>query len=104
LEVIQPPGGDPHTVVRRKEKGQVGRIVVSRESVFDAIDEWHRQSGHLGQERTWTFCKSKYYNVSQPLVRIYCETCYTCAQKNPITKPQKGSRKPIISRSFRQQF
>jgi hypothetical protein len=105
LEVIQPPGGDPCTVVCRKEKGhQVGRIVVSRESAFDAIDEWHRQSGHLGQERTWTFCKSKYYNVSQPLVKIYCETCYTCAQKNPVTKPQKGSRKPIISRSFRQRF
>lgn len=82
LEVIQPPGGDPRTVVRRKEKGcPVGRIVVSRESAFDAIDEWHRQSGHLGQERTWTFCKSKYYNVSQPLVKIYCETCFTLPRR-----------------------
>ncbi len=105
LEKIQVPGQDPTTVVRRIEKNrQVGRIVVSRETVFDAIDEWHRYSGHLGQERTWTFCATKYYNVSQPLVKVYCETCFTCAQKNPVTRPQKGSRKPILSRLFRQRF
>ena len=104
LEVITVPGSEPRTVLRRLEKGKIGRIVVSRESVFDAIDEWHRQTCHLGMERTWGFTRDKYYNVSQTLVRIYCETCLTCMHKNPITKPQKGSRKPILSRWFRLRF
>ncbi len=30
----------------------------------------------------------------------YCETCLTCMQKNPVTKQQKGSWKPILSRWF----
>ena len=104
LETIQVPGSDPRTVIRRLENGKIGRIVVSRESVFDAIDEWHRGNGHLGQERTWGYCRDKYYNCSQALVKIYCETCFTCMQKNPVTKPQKGSRKPILSRWFRLRF
>jgi hypothetical protein len=104
LETIQAPGDERRIVIHRIEGNRVGRIVVSRESVFDAIDEWHRESGHLGQERTWTFCKEKYYNVSQPLVKHYCETCFTCMHKNPVTRPQKGSRKPIVSHQFRERF
>ena len=105
VEEILVPGSDtPRTVIRRVEKGNIGRIVVSRETVFDAIDEWHRQNGHMGQERTWGYCREKYFNCTQSLVRIYCETCFTCMQKNPATKAQKGSRKPIRSRSFRERF
>lgn len=72
--------------------------------IFDAINEWHQNNGHLGQERTWQFCLEMYYNCSQPLVKIYCKTCPTCMHKNPITQPQKGSWKPIISQSFRERF
>ena len=103
-EVIDVPGVGPRTVLRRIEKGKIGRIVTSRESVFDAIDEWHRSNGHLGQERTWQYCSGKYYNCAQSLVKIYCETCFTCMQKNPVTRTQKGSRKPIRSRCFRERF
>ncbi len=40
------PHEEPHIVLRRRElnkdgKKDAGRIVVSREQVFDAIDEWH---------------------------------------------------------------
>jgi hypothetical protein len=40
------PGEEPHVVLRRCDLGKdvkhfSGRIVVSREQVFDAIDEWH---------------------------------------------------------------
>ncbi len=57
-------------VLRRRELDKdgskdAGRIVVSREQVFDAIDEWHRGNAHMGQERTWTYCQSKYFNVTQ---------------------------------------
>ncbi len=43
LEIIKVPGSDPLTVIRRIERGKVGRIVVLRKSVFQAIDEWHCQ-------------------------------------------------------------
>ncbi len=47
---------------------------MSREEVFDCIDEWHRDNGHIGQERTWGYCKEKYYNISQALVKHYYES------------------------------
>ena len=96
-------GGTARPILRRKEdtheKG--GRIVVSREAVFDAIDEWHHEKGHIGQERTHAFCRTKYYNCTQALVKIYCETCYVCMRKNPTVAPMKGSRKPIRSNGYR---
>ena len=78
--------------------------MVSREKVFHAIDEWHRGNGHMGQERTWKYCKQKYYNVTEKLVRIYCETCHVCMKKNPVTRNIKGSIKPIRSWKFRDRF
>ncbi len=46
LAQIQVPHEEPYIVLRRREldkdgKKDAGRIVVSREQVFDAIDEWH---------------------------------------------------------------
>lgn len=107
LEYIQLPGEETRrAVLRRKEKDRAngGRIVVSREHVFDAIDEWHRKRGHMGQERTHNYCRDKYYNCTQRLVIIYCETCFVCMQKNPTVAPMKGSRKPIRSNHFRERF
>jgi hypothetical protein len=105
LANIVVPGSDtPRTVLRRLEKGSIGRIFVSREQVFDCIDEWHRDNGHMGQERFWGYCTEKYYNVSQALVKHYCETCPASMKKNPITQPAKGSRKPIRSRRYRDRF
>jgi len=113
LEEVWAPGDDkPRQVLRRLEakKGsldktlQEGRIVVSREELFDAINEWHQHSGHLGQERTWEYCRTKYWNVTQDHVKHYCTTCYTCMKKNPVTSKIKGSIKPIFSRSFRDRF
>ncbi len=58
----------------------------------------------MGQERTWTYCRSKYFNVTQQLVRIYCETCVACCKKNPVGNTQKGSRKPIMSLNWQSMF
>ena len=108
LEEISVPGDEvPQFVVRRKEKGRnlgKDRIVVSREKVFHAIDEWHRGNGHMGQERTWKYCKTKYYNVTERLVRIYSETCHVCMKKNPVTRKLTGSIKPILSWDWRDRF
>jgi hypothetical protein len=109
LEQIQVPHEAPRVVLRRRELAKdgnkdAGRIVVSREQVFDAIDEWHRGHAHMGQERTWTYCRSKYFNVTQQLVLIYCETCIACCKKNPVSNTQKGSRTPAMSLNWRSRF
>jgi hypothetical protein len=62
------PGEEPHVVLRRRELGKdgkyfTGQIDVSREQVFDAIDEWHQGHVHMGQERTWTFWLRKRANL-----------------------------------------
>ena len=113
LEEVWAPGDhEPRQILRRLEakKGsldktlQEGRIVVSREELFDAINEWHQHSGHLGQERTWEHCRTKYWNVTQDHVKHYCMTCYTCMKKNPVSSKIKGSIKPIFSKRFRDRF
>ena len=106
VEYIHLPDGTRRAVLRRRENNRPngGRIVVSREQVFDAIDEWHRSKGHMGMERTHTACREKYYNCTQLLVRIYVETCFVCMQKNPTVKALRGSRKPIRSNRYRERF
>ena len=56
-EIVVPGSNTPRTVLRRWENGAIGRILVSREQVIHCIDEWHRDNGHMGQERTWGYCK-----------------------------------------------
>jgi len=104
-EVFAPGDLEPRQVLRRRElKREEGRIVICREELFDAINEWHHLNGHLGQERTWEYCHTKYWNVSQVHVKHYCTTCFTCMKKNPVTSKVKGSIKPIFSKSFRDRF
>ena len=72
VEEIWAPGNpEPRTVLKRLERikenpqlVEAGCIVLSREEVFKAMNEWHYQNGHLGQERTWGYCKKKFWNVS----------------------------------------
>jgi hypothetical protein len=111
-EEIQARGSPPRIIVRRiesKGKGKKtvkvpGRIVVSREQVFSAIDEWHHGNGHVGMERTYTYCREQYFNCTQRLVRIYCATCFTCMRKNLIAKRARGKRKPILSKALHDRF
>lgn len=112
VEEIWAPGDpEPRQVLKRLEVSkddpqlvQPGRIVLSREEVFEAINEWHHNNGHLGQERTWEFCQTKFWNVTQDHVKHYCNTCFTCLKKNPVTKKLQGSIKPIFSKNFRDRF
>jgi hypothetical protein len=80
------PGEHLCIVLRRKEKGKDGKvfvqwIVVLRERVFDAIDEWHQGHAHMGQERIWTFCAQKYFDVNQALVKIYGKMCFLAVKR-----------------------
>ncbi len=111
-EEIQAPGSPPCIIARRieskgkdkKMKKVPGRIVVLREQVFNAIDEVHCGNGHVGMERTSNYCQEQYFYCTQRLIRIYCGTCFTCMRKYPITKPARGSRKPILSKAFCNRF
>jgi hypothetical protein len=58
----------------------------------------------MGQERMWMYCRSKYFNVTQQLVRIYCKTYVACCKKNVVSNTQMGSRKPIMSLNWRSRF
>ena len=85
-----PEDANLYNIVRRREtkgkhKGK-DQIVLSCEQLFDRIDEWHCGKGHMGQERTWTYCSKKYYNVTEKSVKVYYELCITCMRKNPVTK------------------
>jgi hypothetical protein len=77
-EEIQVHGSTPCTIVRRLEgkgrgkKKKPRRVVVSREQVFDAIDEWYHGNSHVDMERTATYCQEKNFNCTQRLVRNYC--------------------------------
>ena len=90
-EVCAPGATEPCTVVKRivkNEKGEMvpGGVVVCRETIFKAIDEWKWGNGHLGTERTRTFGKTKYWNISQEHVRMYLKTCLTCMKKNLVSR------------------
>jgi transposase InsO family protein len=58
----------------------------------------------MGQERTWVYCREKYFNINQELIKHYCKTCPVCMKKNCMTQPARGSRKPIRSIHFRDRF
>ncbi len=70
-EICVPGEFEPRNILRKYDKkdGTSGRIVVSREELFDSIDDWHTKIGHLGQERTWKYCRNKYANITQDHVK-----------------------------------
>ena len=105
-EICVPGKFEPRNILRKYDKkdGTSGRIVVSREELFDSIDDWHTKNGHLDQESTWKYCRNKYANITQDHVKIYCTTCFVCMKKNPVTKNEKGSQKPIFSKKWRDRF
>ncbi len=106
VEYIELPDGSQRHVLRRREKNREngGHIIVSREQVFEVIDEWHRAKGHMGMERTHNACCQKYFNCTQVLVKTYVKTCFVCMQKNPSVRALRGSRKPIVSNHYRERF
>jgi hypothetical protein len=106
LEEVFPPGNlEPCTVVKRMVENEEGKLVDSvimtcRENLFETIDEWHQGNGHLGLERTWTYCKNTYWNVSQKHVRIFLKMCLTCMKKIPVTRNLREATNPSFPSLF----
>ena len=113
LEYSQAATGNKRKVLKRWEPKRAKgprpsqsapdtRVVLPDSKIFDAIQECHVDQGsHLGIERTYKFCSEKYYNVTVDAVKIYCETCRVCNEKQPAIPPHKGAKRPIFSQSFR---
>lgn len=100
-----PDGTPKQTLIRiEADRPDAQRTVLPHTKIFDAIDEIHEAGGHMGQERTYTECSKKYYNVTQELVKIYCESCRSCLEKQPAISAHKGAKSPIVSAQFRDRF
>ena len=82
----------------------LGWEVIPEEEVFDAINDIHHSTGHMGMEHTYTYCSPKYYSITQEMVWSYCKTCHVCIKANPIIACQKGANKPIYSDAWHDCF
>ena len=82
----------------------LGWEVIPKEEVFDAINDVHHSTGHMGMEHTYTYCSPKYYSITQEMMQCYCKTCHVCIEVNPISTPQKGAKKPIYSDAWHDCF
>jgi len=80
------------------------QVVMPITNIFDVIHESHQSIGHLGEERMNADASKKCYNITHALVQIFTESCFHCHQKQPSTKPLKGSKKPIVSSEFHDWF
>ncbi len=47
-----------------EENLELGREVISQEEVFDAINDIHQSTDHMGMERTHTPCADKYFSIA----------------------------------------
>jgi hypothetical protein len=90
-----------HMELQKDENGDermlLGREVIGQEEVFDAINDIHWSTGHMGMERTHTHCTDKYFSITQQMVCTFCSTCYVCIEANPVIAPHHGAKKPIYS-------
>jgi hypothetical protein len=75
------------------EKMLWGRGVISQEEVFDAINDIHRSTGHMGMECTHTHCADKNFCITQQRVCTYCSTCHVRIEANPVIAPHHGAKK-----------
>jgi hypothetical protein len=81
-----------------------GSIVVHMLAIFDVIHEAHCRLGHLAVMKTLVETKPAHYSPTYELVKIYCENCYVCMEKQPTVSPRKDAKKPILSSEFRDRF
>ena len=101
VEVIEKRDGSESKLLIDKMSN---KIVSNMLNVYDAIWESHAKIGHLGHDKTHDACKEAYYSPSQKLVRIFCQDCFVCLEKQPRIQEHKGAKRPIISSNFRDRF
>ena len=65
--------------------------------MFDAINNIHWSTGHMGMEHNHTHYADKYFSITQEIVCKYCRTCHVCIEANPVIAPHYEAKKPIYS-------
>lgn len=93
-------GSEKKLLVQKKSNKVVSHML----NVYDAIWEAHARIGHLGHDKTHDACMETHYSPTQQLVKIFCQGCFICLEKQPTIRPHKGAKKPIISSNFRDRF
>ena len=73
---------------RRNKSGDIWRIIVHQEMVFDAIQACHTAARHQKMKGTRNVCTQYYFNLTDDLIRIFIEKCPLCNKMDP---------RPIIS-------
>ena len=101
VEVIEKHDGSENTLLIDKKSN---KIVSHMLNVYDAIWESHAKIGHMGHDKTHDACMEAYYSPTQKLVRIFCQDCFVCLEKQPRVQAHKGAKQPIISSNFRDRF
>ncbi len=101
IEETKSLDGSPKKILIHKN---TGGIVAHMLAVFDVIHEAHCRLGHLAVDKTLAGTKPAHYSPTYELCKIYCKNCYVCMKKQPTVLPRKGTKKPIISSEFCDQF
>jgi hypothetical protein len=101
VEVIEKRNGSESKLLIDKKSN---KIVSNMLNIYDAIWESHAKIEHMGHDKTHDACKEVYYSPTQKLVRIFCQDCFVCLEKQPRVQEHKGAKQPIISSNFRDRF
>lgn len=75
------------------------RFYVSKEDLFEVINEIHVSSGHGGRNRTKYDANEKYANITKEAIMVYLPLCAVC-QKKSSNKRKGLVSKPIVEKKF----
>ena len=97
---VEKDGQIHQRLVKVDKKDGSRKRYVTYEKLFEAIQEYHEESGkHTGRLLTFNKLKQIYANITMQQVIAYIECCETCHQKQGRVK--KGIVvKPIVSSKF----
>ena len=84
-----------------KEGDNVGRKLLRRKEMFDAIYDAHYSLGHLKSSVTWREVNHHVYNITIQHVNAFISVCPVCIHAHPQIPKSKGARCPIHSGEFR---
>ena len=64
------------------------RYYVTKEEIFDILNEAHIDTGHGGRNRMYKEVQKKYKNITQEHISLYLSICTSCLNKSSV--PKKG--------------
>ena len=84
---------------RVAKKGMKNKILLSKEKMFDVLQEKHLLLMHPGISVMQSALKDVYHNITQAIITSFVSTCEECQKKRAA--PQKGVVvKPVRSSDF----